>query len=267
MQKKIFFFDYDGTLVHNTTKQIPESAMRALQELKKQGHILFVNTGRTKGIVDPEIYDWPFDGMILGCGTYITYHDEIWLDEAVDEKDHETIQNIMNKYHSEAFYEGKDCLYISDHIQHKDLINMITRYKENGITILPDTTEHKSFSKLFVCMPDISQKEAFVDEMGAYFTYINRGIDRCEFVPKGYSKATGIQFVCEKLGVDKEDCFVFGDSNNDMPMFEYISNSVLIGGENPELSKHVMYTSCEALEDGVEKALIALGFIKQECVK
>ena len=47
-----------------------------------------------------------------------------------------------------------------------------------------------------------------------------------------------------------------------MPMFEYISNSVLIGGENPELSKHVMYTSCEALEDGVEKALIALGFIK-----
>ena len=32
--------------------------------------------------------------------------------------------------------------------------------------------------------------------------------------------------------------------------------------QNPELSKHVMYTSCEALEDGVEKACIALGLIK-----
>lgn len=262
MQRKVFFFDYDGTLVHNSTKEIPASAMRALRELKKQGHLLFVNTGRTKGIVDPEIYDWPFDGMILGCGTYITYHDDVWLDVDVDEKDHPAILNILQKYHTEVFYEGKDCLYLSNPIQHKDLVKMINQYKENGVQMLPDTTKHKSFSKLFVCMPDISQKDTFIDEMHPYFTYIDRGIDRCEFVPKGYSKATGIQFVCEKLDIQKEDCYVFGDSNNDMPMFEYISNSVLIGGENPELSKHVMYTSCEALEDGVEKALIALGFIK-----
>lgn len=262
MQRKVFFFDYDGTLVHNSTKEIPASAMHALQELKKQGHLLFVNTGRTKGIVDPEIYDWPFDGMILGCGTYITYHDEVWMDEDIEECYHEKIQNILRKYHAEVFYEGKDHLYLSDPIQHESLVNMIARYKENGISILPDTTKHKSFSKLFVCMPDISHKDTFIDEMSTYFTYIDRGIDRCEFVPKGYSKATGIEFVCDKLGVDKQDCYVFGDSNNDMPMFEYISNSVLIGGENPELSKHVMYTSCEALEDGVEKVLIALGFIK-----
>ena len=262
MQRKVFFFDYDGTLVHNSTKEIPASAMHALQELKKQGHLLFVNTGRTKGIVDPEIYDWPFDGMILGCGTYITYHDEVWMDEDIEECYHEKIQNILKKYHAEVFYEGKDHLYLSDPIQHESLVNMIARYKENGISILPDTTKHKSFSKLFVCMPDISHKDTFIDEMSTYFTYIDRGIDRCEFVPKGYSKATGIEFVCEKLDIQKEDCYVFGDSNNDMPMFEYISNSVLIGGENPELSKHVMYTSCEALEDGVEKALIALGFIK-----
>ena len=246
----------------NSTKEIPASAMRALRELKNQGHLLFVNTGRTKGIVDPEIYDWPFDGMILGCGTYITYHDEVWMDEDIEECYHEKIQNILRKYHAEVFYEGKDHMYLSDPIQHESLVNMIARYKENGISILPDSTKHKSFSKLFVCMPDISHKDTFIDEMRTYFTYIDRGIDRCEFVPKGYSKATGIEFVCEKLGVDKQDCYVFGDSNNDMPMFEYISNSVLIGGENPELSKHVMYTSCEALEDGVEKALIALGFIK-----
>lgn len=259
--RKAFFFDYDGTLVNNETKYIPESAIAALKELKRQGHLLFANTGRTKGILDPEIYDWPFDGMILGCGTYIVYHHEVLLDIEVAVDRHADIQKLIKNSHADAFYEGKDHLYITKDIRHKDLLDMMERYKDNKVSILSEDTPEKSFSKLFVCFSDLDKKEAFAKEIVSDFTYIDRGIDRCELVPKGYTKATGIAFICEHLSIEKEDCYVFGDSNNDLPMFEYISNSVLIGGENPELSDRVMYTSVDADHDGVAKALQHLGFL------
>lgn len=260
--RKAFFFDYDGTLVNNETKYIPESAIEALKELKRQGHLLFANTGRTKGILDPEIYDWPFDGMILGCGTYIVYQDEVLLDIEVAQQRHALIRDLIKKHKADAFYEGKNHLYITKDIQHKDLLGMMKRYEENKVSILPEETVEKSFSKLFVCFSDLNEKEAFAKEIVSDFTYIDRGIDRCELVPKGYTKATGIALICEHLHIAKEDCYVFGDSNNDLPMFEYISNSILIGGENPELSDRVMYTSEDADHDGLAKALKHLGFIE-----
>lgn len=260
--RKVFFFDYDGTLVNNDTKHIAPSAIKALKELKQQGHLLFANTGRTKGILDPEIYDWPFDGMILGCGTYITYHGEVLLDKEVPQDQHVQIQALIRKYDGEVFYEGKDHLYVSDQMTNEDLLTMIQRYKENYVSILSEQTNDKSFSKLFVCIKDMEKKEGFRKEISSLFNFIDRGKQRCELVPKGYSKATGIQFICDHLKIDLQDCYVFGDSNNDLPMFEYVSHSILIGGENPELSDRVMFASDDADHDGVANALRHFGFIK-----
>lgn len=45
--RKMFFFDIDGTLIDTPTHQIPESAVRAIQRLRQNGHLAFVNSGRT----------------------------------------------------------------------------------------------------------------------------------------------------------------------------------------------------------------------------
>ena len=260
--KKAFFFDYDGTLVDNETKVIPSSAVKALQELRRQGHLLFVNTGRTKGILDPQIYDVPWDGMILGCGTYIVYHDEVLLDKEISKEQYDKVATLIDRYDGEAFFEGKEHLYLSEPITRKDLLRMIERYRRNQCSVLPASAKDKSFSKLFVCMEDPTKKEAFHQEVAELFTFIDRGGARCELVPKGYSKATGIQLICDHLHINQKDCYVFGDSNNDLPMFEYISNSILIGGENPELGDRVMYVSEDANHDGIEQALRYLKFLK-----
>ena len=45
--RKILFFDIDGTLLSHRTLQIPESAKRAIRKAKENGHLIFINTGRT----------------------------------------------------------------------------------------------------------------------------------------------------------------------------------------------------------------------------
>ena len=37
----------------------------------------------------------------------------------------------------------------------------------------------------------------------------------------GYSKATAIEHVLNVLGMEKDQAYVFGDSSNDLSMFQY----------------------------------------------
>ncbi|WP_418290141.1 HAD family hydrolase, partial [Massilicoli timonensis] len=46
MEKRVIFFDVDGTLVDGATGIVAESTKQALQALRKAGHILCLATGR-----------------------------------------------------------------------------------------------------------------------------------------------------------------------------------------------------------------------------
>ena len=51
MEKKIIFFDVDGTLVSDTggIEHVPESAKRAIALTRAKGNLVYLCTGRSKG--------------------------------------------------------------------------------------------------------------------------------------------------------------------------------------------------------------------------
>ena len=69
--KKILFFDIDGTLLTPHPFTVPESTKLALKKAHENGHLLFINTGRTKAMMPEEISELHFDGYVYGCGTHI----------------------------------------------------------------------------------------------------------------------------------------------------------------------------------------------------
>ena len=75
--RKLLFFDIDGTLLSEKTHTVPQSAKEALKKAKENGHLIFINTGRPISTIDQEIHNLNPDGYICGCGTYITYHDQV----------------------------------------------------------------------------------------------------------------------------------------------------------------------------------------------
>ena len=83
-----------------------------------------------------------------------------------------------------------------------------------------------------------------------------------EFVPLGYSKATGLNYVLDYYRIDKKDAYAFGDSNNDLPMLTALTNSVAMGNASPAtLFDKVSYVTKCASEDGIRLALEHFGFI------
>ena len=56
MEQKVIFFDIDGTLI-NFGGEFPESAKKALEKAKGNGHKIFICSGRSKCQVEKRLID------------------------------------------------------------------------------------------------------------------------------------------------------------------------------------------------------------------
>ena len=83
MNRKALFFDIDGTLFSEITRQVPQSAVLALKKTRQRGNLVFINTGRTYCQTEGIRSEVELDGLLCGCGTYITVGNEILYDRRV----------------------------------------------------------------------------------------------------------------------------------------------------------------------------------------
>ncbi len=84
-----------------------------------------------------------------------------------------------------------------------------------------------------------SDPEKACAELEDYYEFIGHvgeGLagDTIEMIPKGFSKAVGIAAVCRIFDIAHEETIVFGDSNNDLSMFEYAKTKVAMEMRHPE---------------------------------
>ncbi len=109
--RKILFFDIDGTLLSHRTLQIPESAKKSIRKAKEKGHLVFINTGRTISVVNKEIKELGFDGYICGCGSYIEVDGEVIYSNDIDKSKYAEIINKIEEYDLDVVLEGREAVY------------------------------------------------------------------------------------------------------------------------------------------------------------
>ena len=82
---KAIFFDIDGTLLSMKTHRVPDSARRALEELRRKGIKLFLATGRSPawlGSIE-DMLDFKFDGYVMLNGQYCIFEGQVLRDVAI----------------------------------------------------------------------------------------------------------------------------------------------------------------------------------------
>lgn len=263
--KKIAFFDIDGTLTSEIDGSIPDSAINAIRAARANGHLMFINTGRCFQNVEQRFRDIGFDGYVCGCGTNLYCGGREILHVA---QTHETVMRLLTA----ARESGVDILFESrkevafdpeSTLHHPDAIRQYGEFRARGYR-MPASLENPNFfcDKFVIWYEKPEQLSAFRKVSDRFFTCIDRGGTFREFVPHGYSKATGIAYVLDYYQSGKEDAYAFGDSNNDLPMLTYLPNSIAMGNAAPDsLFEKVSYVTAKASEDGIEKALAHFGFI------
>ena len=82
-----------------------------------------------------------------------------------------------------------------------------------------------------------------------------------EMVPKGCNKAVGIAAVCRIFGIEWEDTVVFGDSNNDLAMFEYAAVKVAMGNGSEKIKALADHITQDMFHYGIRNGLEYLKLI------
>ena len=254
----IVFFDIDGTIISDDEKHIvPLSAINAIQAARKNGHLMYINTGRTIMNIEAELRNIGFDGYVCGCGTYIECGGKVLLNCTVPKPLCREIAQLVYECDMTPIYERSDSFFIDKRLREIGGFPALKmRFKTQGKDISRDVMEEDfGFDKMVAWYDEKSNLEKFKRGIEQEFDYIDRGYGFCELAVKGFSKATGIKAVCAHHNIPISEACAIGDSLNDLPMLMAVPNSVAMGGSSEELKKKSAFVTRDLYDDGIEYAL------------
>lgn len=261
MKRKALFFDIDGTLLSEVTRQVPESTKRALAQTKECGHLVFVNTGRSYSELGKMKDMISADGWLCGCGTYVEAEGRILYHRVMPDEQKEYICQLIERCDVDGFLEGYDACYVK---------SMDSRFPEGqrmrkGLEFCTSTDgwgqNPGPVDKFCILADEHSNRVEFFRDLGLDIHVIDRGNGFYECVPVGHSKATAIDVILEAYGLSLEDAYVFGDSTNDISMFEHVPNAILMGKHSKELEPFASFVTKTVEQDGIWYAVERLGLL------
>lgn len=256
MIRKMIFFDIDGTILSHRTYQISDSTRNAIKKAQEKGHLAFINTGRTLAEIDKSIIDIGFDGYVCGCGTYISYQEEVLLHQTIQPELIRDLIRDLHCYRLEAVFEGTSAIYYDKQVT-SDLFRNVwySQAEELGLTVKTWEDPDISFDKFCIIpLPEGSYSD-FYEKYKAHFEFIDRGNNFYEIVPLGFSKATGIRFLEQYLNLSHDNTYALGDSSNDLSMLNYVKHSIAMANSSQDILAMASYITEDVDKDGVSQAL------------
>ncbi len=252
MERKALFFDIDGTLMELTPPT--DRTLKAIENVRKNGHFAFICTGRSEGYVPDFIKSIPLDGAIYGAGSAVFLNGKPLSHRFLSKELFQRTFDVLNEYHISGFWECED----------RDPL-----HKNGGLCAFGRRPQSEYFRAYpFVC----SSQEFFqrfpnetVTKLSVHseiplaaatllkkdFHFISHTPQITELVLPGVSKAAGIGIMLRHLGLTAADAIAFGDSMNDYEMIKYAGCGVAMGNACDALKAVANEITLPCSEDGV----------------
>lgn len=278
--RKIIFIDVDGTLC-NDYGLVPESAAIAVKEARKNGHLVYLCTGRSKAEIFDFIMDIGFDGIIGAGGGFVEIGDEMLYHKKVSEENIKHLVDFFNEYNVNFYIESNGGLYASknlipelEKILYGDVENdPEARYKKENnphhfieaLITGQDLYRNDVNKACFLEPKEISfeqVKEEFKNEFEViHCTVPAFGDDSGELGVPDVHKATAIEILLKHLNIDVKDTIAFGDGLNDVEMFEFCELGIAMGNAKPGLKEIADEITDTHDEGGIYNSLKKYGLI------
>ncbi len=255
---KALFIDFDGTLFSHAQHSFPDSAIKAIDQARANGLLVFLCTGRAK----PEFEQFDMrklnvDGMILCNGQVVLDNDgRIIYDNPIKGSLKERLVDIFSNKKLPIYFANNN--------------EMILNFKNETIQTIQDAISSQ--------IPPIKEYhgEDFYAASAFYknekeLALINSLKDEAEItcwhdgavdvVPKGACKSNGLTKTLEILNIPIEETIGFGDGDNDIDMLKCCGIGVAMDNAPDFVKEAADYVTDHIDNDGLYKAFRHFGLI------
>ncbi|MCM1226634.1 MAG: HAD-IIB family hydrolase [Clostridium sp.] len=278
MNKKCIFLDIDGT-VRDPFYGVPDSAWKAISAAEKNGHLAVVCTGRPIGLIPDDFPLNKFDGVIAGGGCYIEINGIVLLDEEIRADTVKKCSSILHESGILHRIETKNTIYIEPEMtdmlgflgektnnSNSEIKQMIARQNKFDFRHTIDEFLKNPEPAVKFCTVSDNDKLQYINKIfGGEFNVIAHFNDdntvNTEIVQSGFDKGSAVKIFCRELGVDFEDTVAFGDSMNDIDMFNAVKITAAMKNGEPLLCEKADIICDDIMKDGLYDGFVKAGLI------
>ncbi|MCM3566929.1 Cof-type HAD-IIB family hydrolase [Neobacillus mesonae] len=234
---KLIALDMDGTLLTND-HQITEATQKAIKEAQQKGVKIVLSTGRS-------FKNCHNHADALGLDSYLVTVNgsEIW-----DENREIVKRTVMNPEWIEWMYGLAK--------QYHTLFWAIDT-ERTWRNEMPEDLYSVEWLKFGFDIHDDEVRQVIFKELQAKgeFELSNSFPSNIEVNRRGISKASGLEIVCRRLGIEMKNVMAAGDSLNDLEMIKEAGIGVAMGNAQDTLKQNADWITTTNEEDGVAKAI------------
>ncbi|MEO4053683.1 Cof-type HAD-IIB family hydrolase [Solibacillus sp. CAU 1738] len=255
--KKILFFDVDGTL-YNSEKKLPDSAREAIMRARANGHEIAIATGRAPFMIQSLLEELDIDTFVTFNGQYVVYKGEVVFTDGISTQQLEEIIDFgAQREHPVVFLnEEKMIASLPGHASIRDsLATLHYPYPEIAADFYHD---HAVYQTLIFME---QQEESLYKEAFPNIEFVRWHEKCCDMLPKGGSKARGIEKLIECIGLKMEDTIAFGDGLNDVEMLQAAGIGVVMGNGHTMAKRVADIEAPHVDDDGLYKIMETLQLI------
>lgn len=263
---RALFFDLDGTLLTDD-KQLSAAVAAALRACRARGIKLFVATARPPSL--SKMLAWPpetlalFDGgvfcngsvlqlggqtdyfslpegVVRDCTAAVSSHDGVNLALQLPDNAHAFRFDLDDFAFAPWGISTADVLPLECAVSQR-VLKMLVFYKN-----LIDSAE--------TLPPQLVERLGMLCRSRARF-WVTDGGRVVQIVPLEAGKAAGVETICRRLQLQREEAAVFGDDQNDLEMLSSFPNSVAMGNAGADVQAAARFVTRTNAQDGVAFAL------------
>lgn len=261
--KYLIAIDLDGTLLpHN--KIITETSKNYLKYLESKGFLIVIASGR--GYTNCLEY-YNFIGLknspiIAHNGHYIRHPNDKNFPITKFELPFELVKDLadlMDPYVTNKYVENLDSVFLE---QNDPKLEKFYHYQNKKMVFGPlEETLNSGALSLVFGLPEIDyKKEEITKKIAAKYpdVEIRFWCDEkyCEIYKSSISKATCIEVIAKYYGIERENIYAFGDTDNDLEIVtSYPHSYLMVNGSQKMFPVARNITEFSNEEDGVIKEL------------
>lgn len=251
-------YDVDGTIMG--PEGVLPSTIEATAEAAAAGYLSAISTGRHIGATVHAAYELqaPPGWAICSNGSVVIQLGEEyeggWRTAHLEEFDPSAALETVLAAHPDAFvaveWEG---------IMHRANRDFPGGVMDRSLEVLPLTELlSRKATRVVIYAPGADSQDfiAAAAEVGLRGVTYSTGIEGwVDVTPPGISKATGLEWLCQQVGVARQNVMAIGDGLNDLEMLEWAGHGVAMANGEPETHEIADAIAGDFLEDGAAAAV------------